>query len=232
MLRLGHRLHHLVPAHSGLHVTLDPNAHPLQRQTWRLDVHYVPGAEEGGLTGPWQWRYWQVRLDLGIALQTTDWRTLAEGLAADEDDLGPPPICCTIENLLASRTAQARVRNLAVGTLRFVRRDGWLLTCEADGEVLDGENASEPAAEETDAAPPGPFTLLEAVPFATATVHVPLNVADPEAAARRIAAREIGLKETARAYVRRFQEGAYSPRFASRGKHTVTLETPWRAARA
>jgi hypothetical protein len=107
-----------------------------------------------------------------------------------------------------------------------VRRDGYLFTCEFDGEITPTKEDME----KDPGAVPVEFRMMEEIPFATVTVAVPLNAADPLSAARGIAEREIGLKEVARSRVSLFDPTRKVWKPEKSGKHTVTLETPWRVA--
>ena len=72
--------------------------------------------------------------------------------------------------------------------------------------------------------------LLDEIPFAEVYAKVPINAADPVAAARAFATREVGLAETAAARTTppdwRREENPQAPLDSH---HHVTLHTPWQS---
>lgn len=173
-----------------------------------------PGPEEY-----WQWEHWRLVINPMAGFKLKDWRELAAGSILEEDDnLLFWPV---LENLLADTGAEAD-RAARIGDFAVRRRDGYSFTCEIDGDVECGKDEAGEAIRED-------WQLLDEFPFVSAEVGVPLNAADAVATARAIAAREIGLTEAVRTTLRPYNPEAWTPKYESKGRHTVTLETPWRA---
>ena len=223
MLQIGTRSYQLVRGQSGLHVSLDPNERePWQQQVWRFDAHFVPGDEDCGpeLDQP-PWEYWQLTINPMAFFRIADWRELARGSFMEGEGADRFLFMPNVENLIGPGGGRNPVRDVSFDDFRIVIRDGWLFTCELEGEIA--------AAKEDEAATvAGAFRLVEEIPFATARVAVPLNAGDPLATARAIAAREIGLMQIARSSVDLYDPGRKVWNPTRSGKHMVLLETPWR----
>jgi hypothetical protein len=222
MLQIGSRSYQLVRAHSGFGVVVDDADLGFPgKQAWRFEAHYVPGDEDPGppLEAPWE--YWRLMIN-PMNFVLSDWRELADPALWDWEKDAEPfyPMCVTIENLLPDGMRGAAERTVRPGHFRVIRREGFLFTCEFDGEIVakEGEEVA------------GEFRLLDEFPFFEAAVHVPINAADPIVAARAMAAREIALTESARTFLKRFDpERGRLPRILGPGRHSVTIETAWRA---
>ena len=191
------------------------------QQVWRWEGQYVPDDADPGPAEFWQHEYWRVAVHPMSGLQVGDWRELAAGSLLEEHDnrLFWP----SFDNLLASPGEKSE-RAARMGDFVVLRRVRYGFICQVDGDVECGEEkdvASEPVREH--------WALLDEFPLVSVEVGVPLNAADPVAAARAIAAREIGLTESVRATLRLYDPKGWVARFEGQGKHTVTLETPWRA---
>jgi hypothetical protein len=217
MLRIGHRSYELVRPVSHFHVTIGGRRREATDQQWMLDAHYVPSAEDHGReNGDWEY----LRLTIHpFGFKVSDWRELAKfGVDLQEDGVPDPVLFHTnMENLLAHHGERRREKCHAVGPGMFKARasGGYLFTCEFDGAFEDDEGEKE-------------FTLLDEIPFGSVTVHPAINVKDPVAAGRAIAAREIKLTE--------FEGSHVTPPDWRRGEkadapldsyHHVTLRTPW-----
>jgi len=222
MLRIGQRSYQLIRAHSGFHVTVKHGDLQLGKHEWRFDAHYVPSDGDPGAGPTAEREYWQLRIH-PMNFQTADWRQLVDYAVNEDNRLDFYPCSAHIENLLSFHRATKNVRSVFVGDFRILRREGYLFTCEFDGEIRAG-STDDPEAEEV----AGEFRLLDEIPFATASVQVPINAADPVATARAIAARELVLTETARTHLRPYDAARVIPwRSLGTDKHSVMLETPW-----
>ncbi|HEY3663365.1 MAG TPA: hypothetical protein VGL24_09465, partial [Chthoniobacterales bacterium] len=192
MLTLGSRSFRLVRPQSGFHVTLgDRQDLAVGDQWWRFEAHYVPADDDRGPGPVDTWEYWRLMIS-PMLFQTNDWRLLTEYAISEPADFPFP--AGSAENLLGGGGSRADALMLRPGELRVLRRDGFLFTCEFEGEIdlpAGHEGGEEPVE----------FRLLDEIPFAGVSVHVPVNSADPVKAARALAAREIGLGETARFHV-------------------------------
>ncbi len=221
MLQIGSRSYRLVRGPSAFHVTLNPNERDHWQQVWRLDAHFVPDDGDCGPELHGQWEYWWLAVNPMAFFQVTDWRDLARGSFFEDGDADPFMFNANIENLITLGAGRAPVRSLILDEFRVTQQDGYFFTCEMAGEI-------EPARDGEEKMVSGEFQWREEIPFATATVEVPLNAGDPLATGRAIAAREIGLTEVARTSVTLFDSTRKVWKPERAGKHTVTLETPWR----
>ena len=221
MLQIGERCYQLVRAQSGFHVTVDATETGMWRQTWRFDAHYVPADVDPGPRPEAGREYWRLAIN-PMNLAVADWRQLAEYNAREDGGEGFHPFSASLENLLHEWNDDKGVRTIFPGEFRVLRRDGYLFACEFDGEIKAAVSDAEAIV--------GEFGLLEEVPFATVTVRVPINAADPVASARAIAAREIGLTSIGRTHVQPYDPARKRhSRFLGTDKHSVLLETPWRS---
>lgn len=218
MMTLGSRTYSLVRAQCGLRVSLSVNPrYPHERQSWTVEAHYVPDDDDAG-PGPGEaWEYWRMGIQPLGFYTTTDWRELV-GLSRDDERLDP--LLGSAENLLARWHGREDVRGIHTGEFRVLRREGFLFTCEWDGEfgaqtVREGEEPGAGALE---------FTLRDELPLREVRVEVPVNAADPLSAAKAIAARELGLTQWGRSHVELYDPArkVWKPQYS--GKHTVLLE--------
>jgi len=223
MLRIGPRIYELVRNQSGLHVSLDPHAAPHERQQWRIEAHWVPAAEDPG--AEWDaesgldWEYGRLSVNPIMGFEISHWHELDKATLLDADSEVPNLCFATWQNLIHLGTGQNDVQDVTLGSLRVIQRDGCLLTLEIDGEFA-------PAA---DSSLHGDFSAMIELPFATLTVAVPINAADPLATAQGIAKRELGLDHFGRHRIRLFDpERPTSLKPHRNGKHSVSLETAWR----
>lgn len=221
MLQIGSRTYQLVRSQSGLHVRLDPSTGGLWQQVWRFEAHFVPADEDAGPALDGSWEYWRLSVNPMGFYRTTDWRDLAQFVFAEDSVADQVTFNGNIENLIHLGVGSNELRDVFTGDFRFIRREGYLFTCEFDGEISAGKDDDAESVT-------GEFRMMVEIPFVEATVAVPLNAGDVLATAKGIAAREIGLHEMARTLVRPYDPKAWVPRSASRGTHHVTLETPWR----
>ncbi|MEO6787222.1 MAG: hypothetical protein ABI318_13910 [Chthoniobacteraceae bacterium] len=222
MLQIGSRIYQPVLTPSGFHVSLDPVEQGLWRHVWRLDAHFVPADEDYGSGADAHWEYWRFFVNPLGSFTTRDWRELVRDTFL-ENEAGHRELClASLENLINPYYTGKQEMEVLLGELRVIRRDGYLFTVEADGEVERGKDHDERV-------PYGDFRLRAEIPFASVTVEVPLNAGDPLAAAKAIAAREIQLTEFGRTDVLLYDPAIRRTWRPERsGKHTVTLEVPWR----
>ena len=221
MLQIGTRLYQPIPAQSGIHIALDPVMRGHCQQEWWLDAHFVPADEDFGTWAMTPWEHWCFALHpLGFRI-LKDWRDLARGSYFEGEEGETGAGWPSIENLIATTRGGGQRMEVQFTDFSIIRREGYLFTIEADGDVA-------PAKDSKEGAPTGDFRLRMEIPFASATVEVPLNAGDPLSTARAICAREIQLTEFARTDVRLFDPERKVWKPERSGKHTVTLETPWR----
>src|SRR5260221_7975049 len=170
MLQIGSRSYQLVRGQSGFCVTIGHGdlGFPPGGQAWRLEAHYVPGDRDPGAPPEAPWEYWRLTIN-PMNFKLSDWRSLADPELWKEKEYDLPfyPLSVSIENLLPDGMARAKARAVRAGDFRVIWRKGFLFTCEFDGEIQskDGEEVA------------GEFRLLEEIPFAEVTVHVPINAA-------------------------------------------------------
>ena len=222
MLHIGSRIYQPVLTTSGFHVMLDPIERGLWNHVWRLDAHFVPAEEDFGSGARARWEYWRFFVNPLGSFTTKDWRELVRESFLISDE-GHDELCfADMENIINPMWSGGKQEpGVRLGELRVIRRDGYLFTVEADGEIVCGKDDPEHV-------PTGDFRLRAEIPFASATVEVPLNAGDPLTAAKAIAAREIQLTEFGRTDVTLFDPARKVWKPARSGKHTVTLEVPWR----
>jgi hypothetical protein len=223
MLRIGSRVFELVRNQSGLHATLDPHAAAHERQQWRIEAHWVPADEDPGADwtdsagGGWEYGRLAVNPIMGFAV--SHWHELDKAVLLDAGGEVTNLGFASWQNLIHLGSGENPVQDVVIGGLRIIQRDGYLLTLEIDGEISPVE----------DSTVHGDFSAMIELPFATVTVAVPLNAADPLATAQGIARRELGLTTCARSHVRRYDpERPTSLKPHRNSKHRVMLELPWR----
>lgn len=231
MLRIGERIYELVQSQSGFRVILDPSeTDDFWQQRWLFDAHYVPAAGDPGPPAGALWEYQRILIN-PLWLSISHWHDLTTYHPVDHGVNGFYPFAASLENLLQSRASHDEDNRIIYpDEFRVLRREGYLFHCEFEGAVNSqkeepsgeqDEKSAEPAAAE--------FQLRDEIPFTDVTVRVPINSTDPLAAARAIAARELGLTSIGRSHLRPYNP---TPRrhFRTLGtdKHTVLLETPWR----
>ena len=218
MLRIGSRSYDLVRAHSGFFLWHGLQRHVEHLQRWRMEFHYVPSDQDPGRPDA-TWEYLRLSMhphDYCLA----DWRDLTGFRSRSfNEELNPLLNWTSLENLLSkSWFHKEELDNPCPENLTIRWNEGYLFTCELDGFLRRSDDA-----EEED------FHLLDQIPFAEATVEVPINAADPVATARAILAREIKLSECASSRItphdwRREKD----PNAQLSPSHHVSILTPWR----
>jgi hypothetical protein len=182
----------------------------------RLEAHFVPDDD-----GPAPWEEWEyLRLcinPLGF-LELKDWQDLQHTSLLDDDGCSTAMITAGIENILHLGGPHHPFLGLELDEFRILKRNGHLFTIEMDGAVHPPSGDKEPGM------PTGDFRLLDEVPFASVSVAVPLNAADPLAAAKGIAQRELGVKGFARTKVKLYDPNRPEGRRRPAVHHNVTLE--------
>ncbi len=205
MLQIGPRSYDLVRGQSGFHLILDPSeTSDFWQQRWLFHAHYVPNeADPGPASLPAPWEYLHLMIN-PLWLSLTDWRDLTTYNPTDHDVGGFYPCSATLSNLIG--TQRDGGETIDPGEFRIIRRQGYLFTCEFEGEI-DSETPEETGEEH--------LQLRDEIPFASITVRVPINSADPVTAARATAARALGLTEVARTHLTPYQP--------QEGRHYRTL---------
>lgn len=221
MLQIGERTYDLVRNQSGFHLILDPGeTSDFWQQRWSFDAHYIPSDTDPGPPPEAPWEYLRLSIQ-PLWLNLKDWRDLTTYNPTDYNVGGFYPASVTLENLLISSHLQGSNRPIDPGEFLIIQRNGYLFTCEFEGEI-DLETPEGTKEEH--------LQLRDEIPFATITVRVPINSADPVTAARAIAARELTFAEIARTHLTPYDSAtAIRSRTLGRDKHNVLLETPWRS---
>lgn len=218
MLQIANRRFQLLTPHSGLGVRLAPNAAAHKQQKWWLNTCWVPEDDDRAhppWRGPEMW--WLGMMHLGI--KVSHWHEL-ERFEVPEDDLPIVAMSGSVQNIASYGSRHHDALSFALDTFRFTGRAGYSLILEMEGEVFPQEKPSE-----EDLC--GDFSLRVEIPFHEVHVAVPLNAADPLAAAAGIAHREIGLSAHARHHLRLFDPSVPVWKPVENSHHTVLLETPW-----
>ena len=220
MLQIANRSFSLAVPFSGVSLRLAPNATGPKQHRWSLNAVFVPEEDDNALP-PWRDpEMWRLGIQQIIGLHVTHWHQL-ESFEVDEDDLDILSLGSSLHNIARCGAGENPALSLAFCSFRFVRREGYLLTLEADGEVFPQTDPSEGDLS-------GEFTLRAQIPFHQISIAVPLNAPDPLATAAGIARREIGLTTHARTLERRFDPSQPVWKPVENSHHTVLLETPWR----
>ena len=231
MLTINDRRFSLVRASSGLDVTLGLEEYFGGQQHWRLVLYYVPADEDAGnrFGLPEQWC---LAIDT-ISLKIADWREDLGRLRVGGDSENEfIPLIGSFSNIVERGYTVPASFAMNPHELRVIRRDGLLLTMELDGEIRepdpdDGDKQAKADAKELRVT--GDFHLMDEVPLTGALVHVPVNVKDPAAYARKIAARDLKLDDFSdRTHVTPYNPESPWPRRIGRGTHMVSLTTRWR----
>ncbi len=219
MLLLAHRRYRLVRSQSGFHCVINPLTGQSWSQVWRIEAHFVPDDDDPG-PPPWQvWEYLRLAINPLAFLQVKHWHELERiDFLADDDGL----FFMSLENLIAGRSAP--VLDVAVSEFRTIGRDGLNLTLEMEGEVVapsEEEKAKRPGEH---GIPVGEFKLFAALPLSSLVVAVPINSADPLAAAKGIAQRELGLSQIRAGKVKSFDPNRRSRLPGGGSHHEVLLQ--------
>ncbi len=220
MLQIANRSFSLATPFSGVSLRLAPNATGPKQHCWSMNALFVP-EDDDNAHPPWRGpEMWRLGIQQIIGLHVTHWHEL-EHFEMDETDLGILSLSSSLHNIARYGGAENPALSVAFDSFRFIRREGYLLTLEADGEVL-------PQTDPSEADLSGEFTLRAQIPFHQISIAVPLNATDPLATAASIARREIGLTAHARTQVRRFDPSQPVWKPVENSHHTVLLETQWR----
>jgi hypothetical protein len=220
MLQIANRRFSLATSFSGLSLRLAPNAAGPKQHRWSMNAVFVPEDDDHALP-PWRGpEMWRLGIQQIIGLHVTHWHEL-EHFEIDEADLDILNIGSSLQNIARYGGWENPPLSLAFGSFRFICREGYLLTLEADGEVLLQTDPN-------DADLSGEFTLRAQIPFHQVSIAVPLNATDSLTTATSIARREIGLTTHARTHLRRFDPSQPIWKPVENSHHTVLLETPWR----
>lgn len=208
MLKIGNEKHEVIENLTGMSAMLDPALSGWQRQMWRMELGFMPLP---GRSLPWDPpQIWQIVVYPIGFLTVTDWRDLA-GRDWFEGDM---PIMTSLENRCAG--GRGHIHSVNVGDCVAVRRNGKVFTLELDGEVETAEGYDGPT---------GELQGLIEMPFSSIKVSVPANARDPVAAARALAARELGWQGKGRSYWKPFdpEKAGTRPR-SFHDSHKVWLE--------
>jgi hypothetical protein len=223
MMRIGDRSFELVRGVSQFRVSIGGRKKKENEQAWMLDAHYVPSAEDYGREDG-QPEYFRLTIH-PFQFTVSDWRELSQLSEVHQEEHGKDPwlFHTDIENLVAKgRTSDEHLYMVAPGEFKCRHAGGYFFTCEFDGVFKDDEGEKE-------------FTLLDQIPFGQVMLHPAINVKDPVAAGRVIAAREIKLTEFDQTRVTpphwRREKYPEEPNAPLDSYHYVTLRTPWRQAR-
>jgi hypothetical protein len=163
--------------------------------------------------------YQLVRAQSGFHVDLKDWQDLQHASLLDDDGLSTAMITAGIENILHLGGPHHPFLGLQLDEFRLLKRHGHLFTIEMEGAVLPpAAKGKEPGM------PTGDFRFLDEVPFASVSVAVPLNAADPLTTAKGIAQRELGVKGFARTKVKLYDPNRPEGRRRPAAHHNVTLE--------
>ena len=218
MLRIGANEYELVRVHSGFSVALHAKRDDAlgREQVWELEAHYVPGENyTPRADGEPEYLSLNIRSE---EYQVADWRALS-GLGLDTEEttwLG----WCSLSNLLVGRYDKESW-SLTDGWLEVERLRDYLFHCEYTGarKLADGSFEA--------------VELKDDLPFKEIVAYVPINAADPVAAAKAMAKRTIGLNAFAETRLLPYnpqQKTYFSIHVNSHNR--VTLQTPWRLSLA
>jgi hypothetical protein len=215
MLRLGSNQYELVRVHSGFSVTLLPPGEDFMKrdQVWELEACYIPSEHTYTPRADGELEYLKVAFrceDYAVK----DWRQLSGfGLDTDTDKF---LVFASVENALLGRF-EKESWGVIPGWLEVERTNGYLFHCTFNGfrKLPDGTEEE--------------MEFTDEIPFSEATAYVPINAADPEATAKTMAARAVGLTEGAVTKIHRYdpQKKSYLG-IRINTHHRVTLRTPWR----
>lgn len=215
MLRLGSNEYDLVRVHSGFSVTLFPPGEDRRKrlQKWELEAAYVPREDHYTLRADGEPEYLRVVFQ-SEEYAVNNWRKLS-GLDLDKADdhwFG----WAWVENRLVGLTEKENW-SIIPGWMEVEPVRDYLFHCEFSGfrKLKDGTEEE--------------MEFKDDLPFKEATAFVPINAADPEATARAMAARTVGLTEFAGSKTQHYDPERQSYlNIRINTHHIVTLQTPWR----
>lgn len=215
MLQIGSNYYGIVESHSQVSVTLYPPGDSVggRQQVWQLKANFAPDGVDYAPPSPGTDEYLELFLRPEF-YQVQDWRKVVDfDYEAEDSD---PLMFTSLTNRLAEGS-EPKELPITVDDLTLKHVGDFVFEWKLDGvrELPDGTEQK--------------LKVREMLSFKEVVAYVPLNAADPVAAAKAMAAKAIQLKEFGGHRVT-----PYDPNRPTRLKslinshHVVTLQTDWR----
>ena len=215
MLKIGSNCYEMVDAHSHLSVSLYPPGDGVikRQQVWGLTASFAPEGDD--YTPPTSET--DEYLELWMRAENyhvQDWRELSGFGLGEENNLWP--VLSSLSNRL-EHDSQKSDLPVTVHDLMLKRVEDFIFRCELHG--------ARDLADDTEL----DLTLFDLLIFKEVVAYVPLNAADPVAAAKAMAAKYIKLTEFAGHQVTPYDPKRHTSLISHiNSHHIVTLQTAWR----
>lgn len=215
MLKIGANSYQIVEPQSSLSVTLYPPGDLAgnQQQVWQLTANFVPDGVDYTPPTPWTDEHLELLMRADF-YQVKDWRKLS-GFGF-EDENTDALVLPALTNRLAERS-ESKELPFSLMDMSLKYEDDFVFHCELDGvhPLPDGKEVE--------------LKLQEMLSFKEVVAYVPINSADPVAAAKAMATKFLNLKEFGGHRVTPYDPNRPTRVSTHRNSHhIVTLETAWR----